>query len=201
MKTNYKVLISFFLFFISSSLVAQENNSFNDSRHRVGFLVGYGTQNFGQLSLEVPYDYEITFFRAQYYYAFIKGDRLSLELLAQPQFNLAQYRHIDYFSNKSNGYEFGLNVGVLIRKNLSMSQMSLYVAISSGPHYVSGTPQRQIDGFVFSNNFSIGVNFRITRHTFLDIRPGFRHISNLDFKKPNGGVNNLVLSGGVLVNL
>ncbi|MBT8308840.1 MAG: hypothetical protein HKO72_11975 [Flavobacteriaceae bacterium] len=201
MKTIYKGLFSFFLFSISSILVAQEKNSFFDSRHRVGFLVGYGTQNFGQLSLEVPYDYEITFFKAQYYYVLKKGQEISLELLAQPQFNLTQYRHIDFFSDKSNGFEVGLNIGALIRKNLNSSQMSIYAAITSGPHFVSGTPQRQVEGFVFSSNFMVGVNFRLNNHTFLDIRPSFRHISNLDFKKPNGGVNNLVLSGGVLVNL
>ena len=69
------------------------------------------------------------------------------------------------------------------------------------PHYVSGTPQRQVDGFIFSDNFLIGLNEKLLENTYIDFRSVFRHISNVGLNHANGGVNDLVLSGGVFLNL
>ena len=77
----------------------------------------------------------------------------------------------------------------------------LYGLISSGPHYVSGTPERQADGFIFSDNLLLGLNVKLFEKIYLDLRSGFRHISNAGLNHPNGGVNDLVLNGGVFINL
>jgi len=226
-KSNFYLTLVILLFLSTNCLLAQDTNLFNNSKHRIGFIVGFGGQNVNQLlsdinvrdaellrefiiskgldpdelGLAVQYDYQVKFFQAQYYWAFVRRQTWGLDLLVQPQYNVTKFRHIDNISNEINGFELGVNVGVLIRKNIFKDFLSIYAFISSGPHYVSGTPQRQSDGFIFSDNFFIGLNMKLFKNTYLDLRPGFRHISNAGLTHTNGGLNDLVISGGVLINL
>jgi hypothetical protein len=203
------------------------SSQYDDSKHRLGFVSGFGGQNIDQLlsdmnhndakkirdhmlskgentdspGLSVTYDYQVLFFQLQYYWGFLNREKWGLDLLVQPQYNLTKFRHIDNIANEINGYEFGVNAGVLIRRVLLGEVLYLYGLISSGPHYVSGTPERQADGFIFSDNFLLGLNVKLLENLFFDFRSGFRHISNAGLNHPNGGVNDLVLSGGVFINL
>ena len=175
-KSNFYLTLVILLFLSTNCLLAQDTNLFNNSKHRIGFIVGFGGQNVNQLlsdinvrdaellrefiiskgldsdelGLAVQYDYQVKFFQAQYYWAFVRRQTWGLDLLVQPQYNVTKFRHIDNISNEINGFELGVNVGVLIRKNIFKDFLSIYAFISSGPHYVSGTPQRQSDGFIFS---------------------------------------------------
>ncbi len=176
-----------------NALVAQGTNP----RHRIGFVSGIG----GQAGLNVTYDYQVLFFQAQYYYALPDRKTRGIDILIQPQYNLTKYKAIDSLPDRTNGFEFGLNGGILIRRYILADLLSLYAFISTGPHYVSGSPQRQSNGFIFSDNGFIGINIRMRKNIYLDVRTGFRHISNANLNKPNGGVNNLVFSAGFLVNL
>lgn len=151
--------------------------------------------------LNVTYDYQTLFFQLQYYWGFLKREKWGLELLVQPQYNLTKFRHVDKIADEINGYEFGVNAGVLIRRMLIEEALYLNGLISSGPHYVSGTPQRQADGFIFSDKFLIGLNVKLLENIYFYFRSGFRHISNARLNHPNGGVNDLVLSVGVFLNL
>jgi len=197
------------------------------STHRLGLVSGYGGQNVDQLlseinqkdikkirdhliskgentyapGLNVTYDYQILFFQLQYYWGFLKWEKWGLELLVQPQYDLTKFRHVDKIADEINGYEFGVNAGVLIRRMLIEEALYLNGLISSGPHYVSGTPQRQADRFIFSDKFLIGLNVKLLENIYFYFRSGFRHISNAGLNHPNGGVNDLVLSVGVFLNL
>ena len=122
-------------------------------------------------------------------------------MLAQPQFNLTTYRPMDMLDNESKGYEWGLNAGVLVRKILFKDRISLYLLLSAGPHYISGAPERQSSGFIFSDNLFIGMTVKINENTHIDLRPGFRHLSNAGLTDRNGGINNVVFSGGIIFNL
>lgn len=185
------------LLIISNCLIANDNDSTDDSSQSLGIITGYGVQSM----LDVQYEYEVLFFQIQYYWTFLPRDIWSLKVLIQPQYNLTKFRYVNHVSPFENGYEFGLNVGLLIRKNLYRDLLMIYAAASVGPHYVSGAPQRQTAGFIFSDNIFIGLNIKVSRNTYLDIRPGFRHISNAGLKRPNRGINNLIFSGGILYNL
>ena len=151
--------------------------------------------------LNVSYDYQILFFQLQYYWGFLKWEKWGLELLVQPQYNLTKFRNVDKIADEINGYEFGVNAGVLIRRVLIEEALYLNGLISSGPYYVSGTPQRQADGFIFSDKFLIGLNVKLLENIYFYFRSGFRHFSNAGLNHPNGGVNDLVLSVGVFLNL
>ncbi len=218
-----KTLVLTIFFVLSPYFVSSQ---FNDSTHRLGFVSGFGGQNIDQLlsdinekdakkirdhllskgenvnnrGLNVTYDYQVLFFQLQYYWGFLKREKWGLDLLVQPQYNLTQFRHVDKIADEINGYEFGVNAGVLIRRVLFKEAVYLYGLISSGPHYVSGTPQRQADGFIFSDNFLIGSNVRLIKNIYFDFRSGFRHISNAGLNHPNGGVNDLILNSGFFVN-
>lgn len=171
--------------------------AFNKERHQLGFVSGYGNQQ----SLGVKYTYEVVFFQFQHYYRLSKNSKWQIDLLTQPQFNTVKFKPIDTVPQMESGIEFGINVGFLFRRQIVNEKVHFYTFISSGPHYVSGTPARQVSGFIFSDNFFVGMDFQISPQLRLDIRPGFRHISNASIKQPNKGVNTVILSGGFILKL
>jgi hypothetical protein len=71
--------------------------------------------------------------------------------------------------------------------------------LGSGPHFMSATIRRQIDGFLFSDNLGIGFLKQVSgrRPIALNVQFFFRHLSNAGFKEPNGGINTLNLRVGV----
>ena len=220
MKTNnmkknkiYLIIVTV-LFFSTNNLLAQETNLFNNSKHRIGFIWASGYQKrliaiadveggikYVETGLNVEYKYEVSYLQAQYYYGFLRKKTWGLDLLVQPQFNQTKYRFLNTDSEEIKGYEFGVNFGILIRKNIFKDFLSIYTCISVGPHYISGAPDRQSKGFIFSDNLFGGVNIKIYKKAYLDIRYGFRHISNASITERNGGINDLFGSLGLLVNL
>ncbi len=196
---------------------------FKNKKNKLGFNVGYGGQNFGMAlanineddariiadfldvdedsGLGVDYFYEVFFFQLQYYHTLSRSRTMALDLLLQPQYNVTSYRLKNHAVERTDGYEYGLNIGLVARKNMLRDFLSIYIGASTGPHYVSGTPTRQADGFIFSSSFFGGINIRFMRNVYLDIRPGYRHISNANFKHPNSGINNLVINSGLFVAL
>ena len=217
MKTNKIYLIIVTVLFLSTNnLLAQETNLFNNSKHRIGFNTGFGYQKISiaipddeveggviyvESGLNVEYKYEVSYFQAQYYYGFLRKKSWGLDLLVQPQFNQTKYRFLNTDLEDIKGYEFGVNFGLLIRKNIFKDFLSFYLCLSVGPHYISGAPERQSKGFIFSDNLFGGANIKIYKNAYLDFRYGFRHISNASLTKRNGGINNIIYSLGILVNL
>lgn len=204
MKIGYILIIILHTLCFSYNLNARQKNDkqqadklFKAARHRVGWIGGIGTQK----GLYVPYKYRINYWQFQYYFALLRKKTWGVDLLVQPQYNFTKYRPKDRSALEITGYEWGLNVGALIRKNFLRDFLSLYGIISVGPHYVSDVPQRQIKGFIFSDNFLAGINIRLWNNIYLDIRSGFRHISNANLALPNGGVNDVFIGLGLLMNV
>jgi hypothetical protein len=201
-KTIFKLILLLLLACANTSLQGQDSKGLNENRHRIGFIMGYGDQGIGQLfRLDVGYRYEVYFYQFQYYYSIKSRQKWSFELLLQPQFNTTKIPQVDDLSAEVYGYEFGLNVGILVRRNIFNDHIGVYGLISLGPHYISNAPQRQSKGFIFSDNVMGGVHVRIAKDTYLDLRGGLRHISNAGLSRPNGGMNTIVLSAGVMIAL
>lgn len=192
-KIRSSCIIFGILFIISLNFSYSQNLN----RTKIGFISGYGGQDF----LKISYDYHVLFFQGQYYYTLLPKKTWGLELIVQPQYNLVKYKRNNEAKNYTNGYDLGINAGILVRKNIVNDNLSSYILLSSGPHYASGTPPRQANGFTFSDNLLIGLTVKISNNLFLDIRTGIRHMSNAGLKHPNGGINNFVLSGGLMLNL
>jgi len=194
--------IALFIFFLlfafgSISLCAQEKLIFKKNRYKVGFITGYGTQGANLESRVEDYDYEVHLYQLQCYYTLVKKKRGSIELLLQPQFNLTKLRPVDWLDVEMQGYEFGLNGGLLYRKYVFKGFISLYACLSTGPHFTSRTPLRQARGFLFSDNLFMGTSIKVYKKLYLDVRYGIRHISNAGLKAPNNGLNDIVFSEGL----
>jgi|GEM_PF-4378520 len=67
------------LMWTSYSIAAQGETLFNNTRHKIGFLSGYGDQRW----LNVSYEHEVVFFQFQYYYAIHRKRNWGLDLLIQ----------------------------------------------------------------------------------------------------------------------
>tara|TARA_B100001093_G_C26334427_1_gene803263 strand:+ start:314 stop:514 length:201 start_codon:yes stop_codon:yes gene_type:complete len=65
----------------------------------------------------------------------LKREKWGLDLLVKPQYNLTKFRHIDKIADEINGYEFGINAGVLIRRILFEEAQYFYGLFSSGLNY------------------------------------------------------------------
>ena len=87
------------------------SSQYDDSKHRLGFVSGFGGQNIDQLlsdmnhndakkirdhtlskgentdspGLSVTYDYQVLFFQLQYYWGFLNREKWGLDLLVQHQ--------------------------------------------------------------------------------------------------------------------
>ncbi len=177
-----------------------QDKIFDDKKHKIGFIAGYGNQE-GTKIIGKNYVYKVTLLQFQYSIAFKRKQSFSVEFLLQPQFNFTKYKEVFSDVGLRNGYEYGVNIGFLIRKNFLEDKLSIYGLISAGPHFVSGTPERQADGFIFSDNLFLGLSVKLYNNLYFDFRPGYRHLSNAKIKQPNGGVNSIVLSAGFFVVL
>ncbi len=166
-------------------------------KHSIALMTGFGTQRW----LVVPYTYNVTLFQCLYTYRVWKKSSWSLEVLTAPQVNLTKYRKVDNVPDQSNGYELGINAGMFFRKIILDKSMDVWAGVSIGPHYISGAPERQSSGFIFSDNVFGGLRVSITRRAWLNSGIGFRHISNASLKQPNDGVNNIIVNIGFGLSL
>jgi hypothetical protein len=178
---------------------AQTEKTSVKAKTMVGLMYGYGTQE--ALGMASDYQYDVIYYQVQYYRSLARWHKTGFELLIQPQYNRSNFIYGDHELRNSYGYEFGLNVGFLLRQYLAEDLITLYLLLSSGPHYASSLPFRQSNGFMFSDNLFFGVTFKLDENIFLDLRPGIRHLSNAGFKRPNGGINNMVINAGLIVTL
>lgn len=193
------IVIYFFIILtcITTGLTAQDTVKRNIPKHRIGLITGFGSQRY----LNVRYKYEVVFFQFQYYRALLNQKRWGVDVVVQPQYNVSRFRQIDTVPLLTRGTEFGLNAGLRVYTNLHRDVVKIYALVSSGPHYISGAPERMAAGFTFSDNFLAGVNIRLSGRYYIDFRAGFRHMSNAGLNSPNGGIHGFVMSGGILLDL
>jgi hypothetical protein len=201
-------LLIFFSVFFAVNPGSAQNMLFNGNKYKLGFVTGSGIQYIGQLigndnhhiALKTNYYYQVTFYQLQYYISILRKKTFGIDILAQPQYNLAKYRLYPVSTEYLKAYEFGLNLGFVVRENVLSDLLSFYLSASSGPHYASGTPHRQSSGFLFSNNVSLGFNLKLYKSLYADIRAGIRHMSNAGIKIPNAGINDMTINEGFLVS-
>ena len=92
--------------------------------------------------------------------------------------------------DRNSNVEFGTNFGLLYTPKIGQSAY-LLAGITSGPHFITINTALQTRGFIFSDNFEVGIRLKMPAskwHTDLKVR--FRHISNAGIQNPNGGIDN-----------
>ncbi len=172
------------------------------SQHSIGLIIGSGSEKLGNIvDLGFDYKYRVKFHKLQYNYTFWERRTWSLDAVGILQLNTSKYLNSETESHYTQGYEMGFNVGVALRKRIYKDYLSCYALLSTGPHYISGAPARQIDGFIFSDNIFIGFDIKLVDNIYINIRPGFRHMSNAETRHPNLGINSFALTGGIIIDL
>lgn len=167
------------------------------SRFSLGLNVGYGDQS----HLAIHYKHFTHHLQTELHYEFYQGEDFGISLLGMPHAILTDVGENDHSPQLTRGYEWGINGGFMFRWKFMQDVLNLYLLISTGPHYVSHTPERQSTGYIFSDNFFAGIQFQLTNGWYIDFRPGFRHISNANLQKPNGGVNSVIYNLGIVHQL
>ncbi len=202
----YKVkrFLFFILFFLTPLILKAQKPPIEEfSRHKLGFVSGVGDQ----VIFPANYNYEVVLFQFEYSYTFSRQERWNWEVLLQPQYNLSHFTKIEVFeefvkvTENVPGKEFGLSAGILARTNVIKDIIGFYGVLGAGPHHISDSPRRQAKGFIFSTYLDFGFTIKLTKSAYIDVRPGFRHISNAGTKPPNEGLNTFTLRGGMLFEI
>ena len=129
-----------------------------------------------------------------FYYNFanlLKGKKDDLFIYLEPQLVWVWFD-----PDRKKEIEFGANLGLKYRLNFN-KKTALIGAIGSGPHYITAETPKQVKGFIFSDNFTLGLKQTVGGgDTDLHLRTRFRHISNANLKKPNQGIDSWFLIFG-----
>lgn len=152
------------------------------------------------LQFDADYQYELFLWQVKLHYPLWSHGYWALHQVVTPQVNATWFRPQDHIPIIRQGLEFGINNGFQIQRAIFSPETHAFFLVSSGPHFVSGTPERQANGLIFSDNFLVGVESRYSNNLYFYLRGGIRHISNLSISKPNGGVNNFVFGLGMSFN-
>jgi len=177
-----KWILILFCLFNGLSLFSQNNY--------LGYKSKGGSISFGIPVYELP---EGKFYKPlmlQYYYRFplFKDWRyFNFQMHIRPQYNIV-------FVTEKYHHEFGVNV-CLEAVFLLFENTSFGVYTGSGPHYISYESKRQVNGFIFSDNFIASIRFksRLIENFETEIYGGLRHVSNAGIKNPNWGINNWIV--------
>lgn len=105
-----------------------------------------------------------------------------------PQSNVA-------FLDSKPEIEFGINVFFDFSFELSEKSL-LSFNIGSGPHFISVKTTKQINGYIFSDNFILAYKRKISEDLEFNIHSGYRHMSNASIRRPNNGIDNILVGVG-----
>jgi hypothetical protein len=190
------VIICATIFLSVNGLSAQEK-LFHGNKHKLMLGAGYGFKE--PLIDHADYYYRALLFTLQYQYNIFQKKSFGIDFLVQAQYNFSTYAYdIVWVPDIERGYEFGAHPGFVFRKNFWEDELSVFGIIMAGPHYISGSLNRQASGFVFSDNFILGADIKLSRTVYFEMSIGFRHLSSADLTSPNDGINNLIVSGGIV---
>ena len=176
--------VLFFLFIVFSV------ESFAQSDRSIGFHLGIPI-----IHERLKDGYKYKPYQLLFYYNFtnlLKGKKNDLYIYLEPQLVWVWFSP----NNRKKEIEFGANLGLEYRFNFS-EKTALIGAIGSGPHFITAETPKQVNGFIFSDNFTFGLKQTLGNSgTDLHLRTRFRHISNANLKKPNQGIDSWFLIFG-----
>ncbi|MBT8235185.1 MAG: acyloxyacyl hydrolase [Bacteroidia bacterium] len=182
---------------MSVFLAQAQTSHANPERNKIGLFYGFGGQSLEFVKLDLNYQYDIRQIEIQYSYKLFPGRILDFDVLVSPQINLSRYRNEVYDGIEIQGAEWGFAAGIAPSLHSEDQGIAIYLLLSTGPMYITGSPERQSRGINFSSNFMTGINVHVLKNMDLDFRTGFRHLSNANIRYPNGGLNNLIWSVGL----
>lgn len=187
-----KSLIILFLFFVSVNFTQAQQTPLN-RLSSVGFLFDYPITE-EKLPESISNGYAPILLQGNFRFPLIKNNgKNQLTFLVQPQFNPVKKikGHDDFL------YEFGVNFGFAYEYYIPEKAI-VYAGAGVGPHYINVVTSQQANGFIFSDNFFVGIHQIMSNRKWLvtyEVR--VRHISNAGLQSPNAGIDNIFLGVGI----
>jgi hypothetical protein len=114
------------------------------------------------------------------YFSGLKNHSGTLSVFLEPQFN-------PVFSPQTD-IELGIGIGLQYMHPI-VGNLSAYALGSVGPHYISVVTLQQASGFLFSDVIGAGLYYYLTKDSAINAGYRLRHLSNLNLKTPNLGIN------------
>lgn len=201
------------LLFLGLNLEACAQENVQGRFYQLGFNFGYASvDNF--IFKDDDYYYEVYLHKIQILYR-IKSGKTDYDFIFQPEINRAHHKlynpwfagHPDVFSAYRTQLmtlktinEYIMNCGVILRTSIT-GNLNIYGLASLGPGYFDEGSERMAKGIGFSDNLALGLNYNFLKELVLDLRLGFRHVSNAEIKQPNEGYDAIEFNIGLAYRL
>jgi hypothetical protein len=202
-----KLIPVLLIFFLSASQTFAQDTT---RLIRLGFTYSRGSQQCFPYN-DPDYNYSFNGYKLLFNYP-LKTGVFCYELQLEPSIYKASHQLLneyyiqpeagdDYllqreiYTQEKTIMEYAFNIGLQLRYNIT-STFSLIILGSIGPMYSDTQTERLAKGFAFSDIIQIGAGYRINR-VMIEIKPGLRHVSNLDIQYPNAGHNATTLDFGI----
>ena len=192
----------FFLLFICFSFSTQgQEKKINDRKlKKVGFLFNSAKQN-NILFSDKDYDYKTNVLKAQFFYNLRKGEKWDINLIVQPQIQVAKHQLLNPFFITPDEPNFealrnkftqertlsltAFELGFQLRKEL-FNHIYFETTLGLGAGYIDKGTERLAQGFTFIENLSMGLaKTWESSEAYLGINLG--HVSNFNIQMPNSG--------------
>ena len=207
------LFITLGLFLLVPATLPAQKDSLQGRFYQIGYNTGYASvDNF--IFKDDDYYYEVYFNKIQVLYR-IKSGKINYDFIFQPEVNRAQHKLFNpWFAGNPDVYseqreiwkrfkyinEYIFNCGVLLKTHLNTS-LELYALASLGPGYFDEGTERMAKGIGFSDNLATGLHYNFYKKWVLDVRLGYRHVSNAEIKQPNAGYDALEYNLGLAYRL
>ncbi|MEA1970007.1 MAG: acyloxyacyl hydrolase [Thermodesulfobacteriota bacterium] len=146
-----------------------------------GIVIGYGTGNVEEGKYEpVLMIWHIGFSLKELPSGQHEDRKDMISFYIEPQINPVTRPETDV--------EFGVGAGLKYMHHITNS-LSAYLMASVGPHWVTINTESQARGFVFSSTIGLGISVFVTDKSAVTLGYRVRHLSNANFRKPNGGID------------
>lgn len=165
------------------------NSDYSHNVHGYKALINYPLKQSGKFTYELQVEPGI----------YVVRHKLLNKFFIQPDKGANYLELRDLFSQERTITEYALNVGIQVRYSATKN-FSVFVLGSIGPMISDTETERLAKGFAFSDIFAFGVAYKVGKIMF-EIRPGLRHVSNLNLQYPNSGHNSSNIDFGVSVAL
>ena len=195
-------LIFYLILFCLSFANGQTKNNDAKKLKKLGILYNEAKQN-NILFSDKDYDYKTSALKIQLFYLLKKKENWNMNLILQPQVQLAKHQLLneqfitpdeanfellrEKFTRTKNISLYAFELGFQFQKKLSKS-LSFEALLGLGAAYIDVETERLAQGFTFIENISLGFAY-CSKISEIYIGGNLGHVSNLNIKLPNSGYN------------
>ena len=196
-----RLFIFFFLFAFWSGFSQKDVKGSQKKLKKIGVLYNSAKQN-NILFFDKDYDYKTNALKVQLFYHLRKGKKWDMNLIVQPQFQIANhqllnrffvtpdkpyFQELDRLVQKRTISLYVFELGFQLRRKL-FHQVYFETTLGLGAGYIDKGTERLAQGFTFIENLSVGLA-HTWFHNEIYIGANVGHVSNFNIQLPNSGYN------------